>query len=249
MKVTAVILTRNEENNIQKCIKSLAWVDEVVVIDDYSHDNTAKVAEQCGAKIYLRKLNSNFAAARNYGQGKSSNEWVLFIDADEIVINEIENEIAKLESADMFAYAIKRIDHLWGKELKHGDVANTWIVRLIKKDTGKWERYVHEVWMSKDSSKTSRLRGVINHYPHQTINEFVESIRSYSLLHTKVLKEQGVKASIWQVVFYPVGKFVSNYFIKLGLLDGTAGFVHAMMMSFHSFIARSELLVQQNEAS
>ena len=249
MKITAVILTKNEEKNIQKCIESLACIDEVVIIDDYSYDNTVKIAKKNGAKIYKRELSGNFADSRNFGLESASNEWVLFIDTDEIVSQELALEIMKLETTDMFGYAIKRIDHLWGRELKHGDVGNVWLTRLVKKNTGKWERKVHEVWKSNDSSKTSKLRGVINHYPHQTISEFVERIRSYALLHAKVLEDQGIRVSIWQVVLYPVGKFLYIYIIKLGLLDGTAGFVHAMMMSFHSFIARSELLVQQNEAS
>lgn len=249
MKVTAVILTKNEESNIKRCLDSLAWVDEVVVVDDFSSDSTTKIAKNYGAKIYERELSENFANSRNFGISKSSNDWILFVDADEIISSDLAMGIKTIKPSGKTAYLVKRNDHLWGRELRHGDVKNVWITRLVKKNTGMWERRVHEVWISNSSSKMDKLAGEIKHFPHSNVGEFVESVRKYALLHAKVLHKQGVKSSIWQVILYPVGKFMYNYFIKLGFLDGTVGFVHAMMMSFHSFIARSMLLMTQNEAS
>lgn len=249
MKVTAVVLTKNEERNIKRCLNSLVWADEVVVVDDFSSDRTTKIAKIYGAKIYERELSENFADSRNFGISKSSNNWILFVDADEVVSSDLAMEIKAIKISSKTAYLVKRSDYLWGRELKYGDVKNVWIIRLVKKNTGMWRRRVHEVWVSNNDSKADKLSGKIRHFPHQRVGEFVESVRKYALLHAKVLQEQKVEASIWQVILYPVGKFMYNYFIKLGLLDGTAGFIHAMMMSFHSFIARSELLITQNEAS
>jgi len=246
MKITVAILAHNEEKNIRKCLESflsLPWVGEIVVIDDYSVDETVKIAEDLGAKIYKRKLAGDFAAARNYTLSKSLYDWTLFVDSDERISSELADEISRLELLKQSGYSIKRVDHLWGKSLRYGDVSNVWLTRLVKKGTGKWERRVHEVWIGKEKAKIGRLSGVINHYPHQSVGEFIESVRKYALLHSRALQAQGKVTNVCEVIFYPVGKFILNYLVKLGLLDGTAGFVHAMIMSFHSFIARAELLI------
>lgn len=239
--ISAVVLTHNEEKNIAKCIDSLRFCEEIIVIDDFSTDKTISLAKKLGAQVYERDKNDNFSAQRNFGLEKAKGEWVLFVDADEQVplglAHEIQSEIISIDSAK--GYYIKREDILWDKKLKYGEVGNMWLLRLARKDAGRWSGAVHEVWKIK--GKTEKLKNPIVHYPHPVITEFLSDINYYTTLRAKELHSQGKKSSFIAIVLYPLAKFIANYIVKLGFLDGVSGIVNATLMSFHSFLVRGKL--------
>jgi len=238
--ISAVVLTKNEEKNLPDCLESVKWCDEIVIVDDNSTDKTLEIAKKFNAKIFNHSLDNNFAAQRNFGLGKAQGDWVFFVDADERVTPELKDEIKKqLIFATSSGYFLKRNDFYGGRWLKYGETAKTKLLRLAKKNVGKWERTVHEVWQIK--GKTDEFNNPLLHYPHPTVSEFLSSINTYSSLHAEVLKENGVKPSLSRIIFNPLAKFVQNYFFRLGFLDGMPGAVVAFMMSFHSFLARSKL--------
>jgi len=249
--ISAVVLTKNEEKNIEGCIKSLWWCDEIIIIDDYSTDKTIKKIqnskfkiqnENTKLKIFKRHLNGDFAGQRNFGLEKAKGEWVLFIDADERVtpalVAEIKKKILKTRFSGFF---LKRQDFWAGRWLKYGETGNIKLLRLGKKSAGKWERPVHEVWKIK--GKIGTLKNPLLHYPHQTLAEFVKDINFYTDLNAKFFYQQGIKTSLWQILAYPLGKFFINYFGKRGFLDGLPGFVFTLFMSFHSFLTRAKLWI------
>jgi glycosyltransferase involved in cell wall biosynthesis len=261
--LSAVVLTKNEERNIERCLRSLDFVDEIVVVDDYSSDRTLSLIENekikikndnSKLKIFKRSLNGDFAAQRNFGLEKTSGEWVLFLDADEEVSDELKEEIkeviryATLERDDLVGFYIKRRDFFWGKEVKFGEVLKVrqkGILRLMKKGFGKWEGKVHEeLKIENRKLEIGKLKNFINHYPHPTIKEFLQEINFYSSLRANELFSQGKKTNILEIIFYPLFKFILNYFIYLGFLDGPPGFVYAFMMSFHSFLVRGKLYIK-----
>lgn len=250
MKISAVVLTKNEENNINRCLKSLDFCDEIIVIDDYSTDKTIEIVQKV-YKVFQRKLNNDFAEQRNFGLSKTTNEWVLFIDADEVISEELKKEIIGLvptESGDISAYFLKRRDYFWNKELRFGEVKkvrNLGLVRLVKKNSGKWMGNVHEVFHT--AKNTSRLNNFINHYPHPTLKEFIIDINRYSDIRAEELYNQDTKTNVLQIILFPFLKFIYNYFLNLGLLDGPAGFTYAFMMSFHSFLVRAKLYQLTNK--
>ena len=130
---------------------------------------------------------------------------------------------------------------MFGKWLKHGETGSVKLLRLARKDEGRWVRPVHEVWQVK--GQTLELKNPLLHYPHQTVKELLEEINFYTSLNAQVFYDQGVRARPWQIIVYPLGKFIKNYFWKWGFLDGMAGFLSAVFMSFHSFLTRSKLWV------
>ena len=134
---------------------------------------------------------------------------------------------------------MKRKDFFLGRWLKYGETANVKLLRLVKKGSGEWKRRVHEVFETK--GETTELKNPILHYPHPTISEFLESINFHSSLHSQVLFEEGKKTNLFEIIFYPLGKFCLNYFWRLGFLDGIQGLIMALMMSLHSFLARAKL--------
>ena len=128
---------------------------------------------------------------------------------------------------------------MWGKALKHGEAGHMKLLRLARKNTGKWKGKVHEAWMVK--GKIGELKNFIMHYPHNSIKEFLAEVDTYTAIRAEELYSKNVQVRWWDVILYPNMKFVRNYILQLGYLDGTAGFVHATMMSFHSFLVRGKL--------
>lgn len=243
--ISAVVLTKNEEKNIVDCIESLSFCDEVIVIDSNSDDKTVELAKRVRAKVFTRSLDDDFASQRNFGLEKANGEWVLFVDADEVISSALRDEIKseiRNSKSEIAAYLIKRVDFMWGKKLEHGETGNLKLLRLARKDAGRWEGKVHEAWRVK--GRVGELTNPLLHYPHQNITEFLKEINYYTNIRAQELYTQTPRhndAGWPSIIIYPVGKFFVNYFLKRGFLDGTAGFIVAIFMSFHSFLVRAKL--------
>ena len=244
--ISAIVLTKNEQENIVDCLESLLFCDEIIVVDDYSDDNTEElvkvfIKEHKGVKWFSRSLNLNFSMQRQFGIDKASSDWILFIDADERVDEVLATEI--LENVTLntpfSGFLIPRVDFMWGRRLRYGETGGIKLLRLFNKNDGKLIGKVHETWQTKKA--VGRLISPIQHYPHPTISEFLREINFYTDLRAKELFEQKRKVGAISIFMYPFGKFILNYFIKFGFLDGISGLVHAVLMSFHSFLVRGKL--------
>lgn len=242
--LTVVILTKNEEENIIDCIENVKSLGSIIVVDDNSSDHTidaVKALQDSEIKIFKRELD-DFSSQRNFALEKAATEWVLFIDADERMDEELKKEISKVIQADskVDGYKLKRVDIFGGKKLKFGETKNIQLVRLARKNVGKWKGKVHEVW---EIESVSSLSGELMHSPHEKVSEFLSEINYYSTLRAEELYEQRVKIGFLSILVYPSGKFIYNYFLKLGFLDGTPGLVMSIFMSFHSFLVRGKLFL------
>jgi glycosyltransferase involved in cell wall biosynthesis len=245
ISITAIILTKNEENSIERCMKSVEFCSEIVVIDDYSTDKTVELAKQYTKNVVQRHLNNDFTAQRNFGLSLAKSEWILFVDADEAVSAKLMHEILMAVHGGTLtkkAYFIPRRDYWWGKEIKYGEVLEArkkGFIRFVKKNSGQWMGKVHERFAI--NAVVGSFKHYLNHYPHPTIKEFLSEVNHYSTIRAQELKSMGVKPSITHILLYPLGKFLWTYFLRLGFLDGSAGFAYSFFMSFHSFLVRSKL--------
>lgn len=242
--ISTVILTKNEEKNIIDCIESVLWCNEVIVIDDFSKDRTVDVLKSLNnrkIKVFEKELNEDFSFQRNFGMSKAKNEWVLFIDADERVGGTLKNEIIEKtkDNSRTDGFFIKRMDYLWSKKLKFGETGNIKFLRLGKKSKGKWIGNVHETWDIKGDLEN--LSNPMLHYPHKTMSEFLSEINYYTDIRSRDLYSKKEKVEFKDILIFPVGKFLLNYFFKLGILDGIQGLMLAITMSFHSFLVRGKL--------
>jgi glycosyltransferase involved in cell wall biosynthesis len=239
--LSVIILTHNDEDKIAKTLESVSFAEEIIIIDDDSNDLTCDVAIKYKPKIFIHPLTNDFSKQRNFGLTKAKGDWILFIDSDEIVTPLLQKEILGQikNNPNINGYFLKRTDFFSGRELKHGETANVKLLRLARKDTGKWVRSVHETWVI--TGKTDELINPLSHYPHPTITEFLSEINRYSSLNAKFFYDQGVRVNLWQIIGYPLGKFIINYILKLGFLDGIPGIIVALMMSFHSFLTRAKI--------
>lgn len=248
MAITGVILTKNSSRIIEKCVNSVSWCEEIIVIDDNSTDDTVSKAQKLGARVYTRSLGNDFSKQRNFGLEKAKGEWILFVDSDEIVSPSLKDEINRYTNNPINEYdgfLIKREDHLFGKKLRYGETGNIWLLRLANKDAGKWEGKVHENWSIR--GKVGKLKNPLNHYPHPTISEFLQKINFYTTLRAEELSNKNVKVAWWDIILYPKGKLLVNYLFKLGFIDGIPGFLSAVIMSFHSFLVRGKLWQLNNK--
>ncbi len=182
-------------------------------------------------KIVLDKKDGpirDFALERNLSLQKAKTEWVLFVDTDEKVSPELEKEIKNITTDTKYdGFYIKRKDYFLDKWLRFGETGSIKLLRLGRKRAGKWVRKVHEYW---DIKNAGELKSLLLHYPIQSI----EKINFYSEIDAK---EFGY-FSLPEIFYKPLGKFIQNYFFRLGFLDGFPGFVHAWMMSFQSLVVR-----------
>jgi len=246
MHITAVILTKNEELKLERAIRSVQFCKEILVLDDHSTDRTAAVAAGLGAVVIPYHVGENFAQARNFAMDRAHNEWVLFLDADEIISKELAHEIAHLDSnTDAFstAWALPRRDFFWGHELRFGETAaarKRGIIRLVKRGNGRWIGRVHEVFVQ--FGRVGKLNGYIDHYPHDTVSAFIHDINTYSSLRAAELYDTQRAVSTLEMVFVPFFKFIYTYFILMGFRDGAPGFIYSFVMAFHSFLVRSKAI-------
>lgn len=236
--VSAVILTHNDEAILPRCLKSVEWCDEIVVVDDRSIDGTVALAKKLGASVWSRPLRDDFAAQRNFGLAKAKGEWVFFVDSDEVVLGELAYEIQALPF-DKNGYFVKRKDYWGGTWLKHGETGSAKLLRLARKNAGLWEQPVHETWHI--DGPVGELVHPLLHYPHQNVAQFLEDVNRYSTLYAHYLHTRDIREPIWTIAVKPAAKFFVNYVLRFGFLDGTAGLVVALMMSVHSFLVRAKL--------
>lgn len=249
--ISAIILTKNEEKNIVDCLESARWCDEIVVIDDYSEDKTVEIAKKMGAKVFKHSLGGNFSNQRNFGLQMARSGWALFVDADERLTRGLKNEIQKITSSQILlehklcGFYVRRIDVLWGKELNYGETGSIKLLRLAKRGKGVWAGKVHERW--EIEGLIGKLKNPLLHYPHQTISEFLKKINFYTDIRAQDLYSKKIKVYFASIFLYPLGKFILNFFIKRGFLDGIPGLIVAILMSFHSFLVRGKAYVQSRK--
>ena len=247
MNLSAVIIAKDEQENIGRCILSVKFCDEIVVIDDHSTDKTAQIAKKLGAQVITRDLMASFSDQRNFGLIKARGKWVIFVDADEVISDALRKEILTATNKKInyvSGYLFKRIDHVWNQKIKHGEVGDARFLRLAQRRAGKWHRRVHEHWHV--IGQVREFKNPILHYPHQTLREFLTEVNDRSTLHALANKDEGKYANLAIIVFAPFFKFMYGYILRFGFLDGKAGFVIAMVMSLHSFLSWSKLwFIQQ----
>lgn len=241
-KITAAVIVKNGQKTVSECLESLKWCDEIIMVDDYSTDKTVEIAKKFGAKIFKRKLRGNFAQQRNFALSKSSGEWVLFIDADEMVTGELRDEIIRsieLVPEGVTGFAFRRIDYFLSYRLKYGPAARNYFFRLIKKGYGKWVTPQPEEL--KTSGKVKQLKHKIIHRRQEDIAGFIEKYNFYSTLEADVRSKRGENTNLIKIIYMPTKCFFSAYFFDLGFLDGSPGFILCFMIFFIQFLIQVKL--------
>lgn len=235
-KISAVIITLNEERNIERCIKSLLNVaDEIVIVDSGSTDKTVEIAKQFNAIVINQKW-LGYGPTKNLGHEKASFEYILSIDADEALSDELIRSIQNIKSNLNAAYSFNRLTNYCGKWIKHSGWYPDTKVRLFPKSIVKWNASeVHEE-LELQNIKIQHLHGDLLHYSYYSIIQHVEKSVHYGKLAGKHLFDKGKTPSFFKIIFSPFVRFLKDYFIRLGFLDGAYGFFIAITAAYSIFI-------------
>lgn len=243
MKISATIITLNEERNIGRCIRSLKGVaDEIIVLDSYSTDKTEEICRELDVKFEARKW-QGYTESKNYVNSITSSDYILSIDADEALDDELRNAIIKLkEENNPQVYSLNRITNYCGKWIRHSGWYPDVKIRLFPKEGSKWEgEFVHETLSYPDHLQVIQLNGHLEHYSYYSFEEHRARADKYSELTARKLHKAGKRASALKPWLSSFGRFVSMYLIKGGILDGRMGFKIAQISAQSNVFKYKEL--------
>jgi len=250
-KVSVVIVTKNEESNISECIRSVSWADEIIVVDSSSEDRTCDLCRELGATVIERKWNG-YAEQKNFAIEQAKNSWVISLDADERVSDDLKERLLNILDKDSkyAGYRFPRKNIFFGKWLKNGDLWPDYQVRLFRKGKGFFnDREVHE--SVQVDGEICKLNEPILHYSYQSVSEFFQRQKDYAILSAKesLKKEIAYKSS--DIFFRPLWRFFHSYFIKSGWKDGFEGFIVCAGLAWYVFMRFAIILElkRKNEVS
>lgn len=234
MTLSLVVIT-NKEKLQEKFLRRLSFADEVIFVYEKNRPALDKVSSKT---VFLPTgPQSSFADKRNLGLKKAKGEWVLFVDDDEIVSNELAKEIVnKIKDKNISGYYLTRYDLCFYQELKFGEVKNQKILRLAKSGSGEFGRSVHEVWHVR--GKRGYLISPLYHQKDYFISGFLDRIRQYGPTDADCLNQEKKAFTYFKLLALPKFKFLNNYFLKLGFMDGYPGLFLAYLMSVQSLSVR-----------
>jgi len=236
MNLSLVMITKNEEKNIAKSLNSVKdLVSEIIVVDSGSTDNTVEIAQQYGAKIFKRDFDS-FSNQKNYAMSLATNDWILHLDADEVLSPELKQEIAQtIPNTEYDGFYLIRTNFFLGKKMKHSGMNKEYRLRLAKKSLSKYSGgIIHEEL--KTEGKTDTMKNVFYHYTCPNFDNYFEKFDNYTTLGAIKMSQNNKQFHITDIIFRPPADFIKKYLFKLGFLDGIEGFIWAMLGAFASFV-------------
>jgi glycosyltransferase involved in cell wall biosynthesis len=236
MKISATIITQNEERNLPRAIESLRCCDEILVVDSGSTDRTVEIAEKYGARV-LEANWRGYAGQKNYASDEAAHDWVLSIDADEALSEDLEAEMwqIKKNGPQYDAYTVPRMAQYLGRWILHSGWYPERKIRLFDRRKAKWVgQFVHESVVS--SGRVGALEGNLLHYTCGSLSEHLKSMDRYTTLAAEEVVAHGKPVGAGRLLFDPPWTFFKTYFLHGGYLDGVEGLAIAYMASLYTFL-------------
>lgn len=243
LPLTVAIITRNAGAQLGPCLASVAFAGEILVVDSGSTDDTVEVAKRHGARVEAREW-LGFGRQKQLAVSLAANDWVLCLDADERVSEELAQSIAKAMADQGYrAYRMPRRNRFLGRWLAHGEGYPDLSLRFFNRAHASWSNdEVHEAVLT--TVEVGRIQGDLLHESADDIATYLAKQNRYTTLHAEALYGQGVRAGYWRLVASPVARFLKFYFLRLGFLDGGPGFAHIVIgcnSAFHKYLKLIEL--------
>jgi glycosyltransferase involved in cell wall biosynthesis len=242
MKISATIITFNEESHIHRCLKSVQGLaDEIIVVDSGSQDKTREIAEAYGAKVFSRRW-TNYADQKNFASAQASYSWILSLDADECLSETLYREIAELKSRDKLveAYEFPRLTYYLGRWIHHSGWYPDYKVRLYLKEKARWEGpFVHEALNV--NGRISRIEADLLHHTCDSVAAHARRLDRYTSLAAQDLWSRGKRTRLSNLLGSPFAAFLKCYFVKAGFRDGIHGCLIAVFASYYTFLKYAKL--------
>jgi len=250
VKISAVIITHNEERNIARCINSVKNVaDEVIVVDSFSTDDTVNIATNLRAKVISREFNG-YGEQKLFAERQANCDYILSLDADEAISPQLEKNILKIKQTPSFdAYKINILTNFCGKWIKHCGWYPQPKIRFWNKNKGNTNaNTVHEGWTPVDDTiKIGKLKGDILHYSYPQISDYMRKLEQYSELHARAAVQQGKKMTLFKIWLGPRWRFFLDFILRGGFLDGYYGYIVCECSSFYTYTKYIKIWVYNNE--
>jgi len=247
-KLSVTVITRNESANIAGALESIAWADDIVVVDSESHDDTVAQARRFTERVVVRPW-SGYAAQKNFAASLAAHDWILSLDADERVTPALAAEIRTALAAEPphAGYRIPRVAHHLGRWIRTTDWYPDDQLRLYDRRAAEWTGvYVHE--SVRANGTVGRLRNELQHYPYRDITDHLETIDRYTTLAAREMHECGRRAGLLQIAGHPPFAFLRNYLLRGGIRDGVPGLIISTLNAYYVFLKFSKLWHLQHSA-
>ena len=235
-KLTVTVITRNEASNIEAALASVAWADEIVVVDSESTDDTAALARRHATRVEIASW-PGYSAQKNYAASLAAHDWILSLDADERVTPALASEIRTLLASEPAhrGYRVPRISHYLGRWIRGTDWYPDYQLRLYDRRAGQWNgRAVHESVAL--TSPPGRLANDLQHFPYRDISHHLQTIDRYTTLAAEQMRAEGREPSLAGIVLHPQFAFLRNYVLRGGFRSGSAGLIVSMLNSYYVFL-------------
>ncbi|MBI3941191.1 MAG: glycosyltransferase family 2 protein [Acidobacteria bacterium] len=221
MNVSAVLITFNEENNVEAAIRSVCWASEVLVVDAFSSDATGEICRGCGVRLLQREWRG-YVDQKNFAMAQASCRWVLSLDADERVPSELSREILQLSEEEAAGYRIRRRTYFLNQWIEHTSWSPDYQIRLFDRTRSRWGGgRLHE--SVEVNGAVSQLFHPLLHYSYRSVSDFLQRLDRYSRLAAEDFYERGVRTRGYHLLAAPAAAFVKSYLLKRGFQDGLAG--------------------------
>jgi len=244
-KISAIIITKNEEANITDCLHSINWVDEIVLVDAESTDKTVELARNLTSKIFIRKW-EGFVKQKEFALNQTLNEWILNIDADERVSPLLKDEIINLNRNDVDGYYLRRENYFLKKHVKFCGWDNDYQLRLVRKSkTHFTDRLVHEGAVVE--GKTELLKNRLVHYTFTSVEKTISKINHYSSLRAEELFREKKKVGGFTIISHGIAAFFRFFIALRGYKDGVHGLIISLFNSITTFLVYMKVWELQTE--
>lgn len=233
--ITLLIPTFNEADNLKRLLPSMSWIDDILVVDSFSQDETIDIARSFGARVIQRDYQYS-ASQKNWAIPQAANEWILLLDADEWIEGDLQNEICQIlkQNDTLNAYDIPRVNYYMGKRIKYSGWQNDSVIRLFKRDNCLYEdKRVHAEIIS--SGPIGRLKHPIHHNTYKNFKHALYKEDRYSTWKAQDKVDRGKKSGFVDMIFRPGFEFFKLYIIRGGILDGKVGFIICSMAAWSIF--------------
>ncbi|HOX86578.1 MAG TPA: glycosyltransferase family 2 protein [bacterium] len=241
MLLSVIVITYNEEKNIAACLESVAWADEIIVVDSKSPDRTVEIARQYTEHVYSTDF-MGYAANKNFALAHASGDWVLWLDADERVTPELAQEIRHTldQPSAVHGYEISRKAFFLGRWIRHCGWYPGYVLRLFRRESGRFnDRKVHEGLEL--SGERRRLHNDLLHFTDMDLEHYFDKFNQYTSLAAEDLADKQRHARLWDLLLRPTFLFIKMYLFKRGFLDGVQGWMLCLLSSAYVAVKYAKL--------
>lgn len=233
--ISVILLTKNEEDRIKAALESVKWADEIIIMDSGSTDETISIAKKYTSKIF-KTSGSDFSSWRNQALEKVTGQWVLFLDADERVLEPLRKEIESLILSNYSAFAISRRNIIFGQEVSYGPFWPDWVIRLLKKsDFESWVGKVHEY--PKFKGKLGYSKNSLLHLTHRGVDQFMKKTMEWSKIEAQLrIDSHHPKMSGWRFLRIFISEMINQGVLRGGFFNGTVAMMDCILQAFSLYI-------------